>query len=45
MRRLLALLAAGHSELKRETSPLSLLVKPDASGQWRIVEELSDSRP
>lgn len=33
------------SELKKYDSPLSLLVKPSASGSWLIQEELSESRP
>jgi hypothetical protein len=33
------------SELKKYTSPLSLLVKPDARGAWLIHEELSESQP
>jgi hypothetical protein len=36
--------ASRHSELKRYTSPLSILVAPAASGGWLIVEELSESR-
>jgi hypothetical protein len=33
------------SELKKYTSPLSLLVKPDVGGTWLIYEELSESQP
>ena len=33
------------SELKKYTSPLSMLVKPDARGTWLIFEELSESQP
>jgi hypothetical protein len=33
------------SELKKYTSPLSLLVKPDTKGVWLIYEELSESQP
>lgn len=33
------------SELKKYTSPLSLLVKADARGKWLIYEELSESQP
>jgi hypothetical protein len=33
------------SELKKYTSPLSMLVKPDARGAWLIYEELSESQP
>lgn len=39
------IVATRHSELKRYASPLSLLLKPDANGQWRIAEELSESGP
>ena len=34
-----------YSELKRYTSPYNLLVGPGRSGQWQILEELSESRP
>jgi len=34
-----------YSELKRYTSPYILLVGPGQSGQWQILEELSESRP
>jgi hypothetical protein len=33
------------SELKKYTSPLSMLVKPDARGTWLIYDELSESQP
>lgn len=33
------------SDLKKYSSPISLLVAPNASGQWLIREELSESRP
>ena len=33
------------SELKKYSSPLSILVKPNADGAWLIYEELSESRP
>lgn len=33
------------SVLKQYTSPISLLVAPNASGRWLIREELSESRP
>ena len=33
------------SELKKYTSPYSLLVGPDRAGKWQIIEELSESRP
>ena len=34
-----------YSELKQYTSPYSLVVGPGRSGQWQILEELSESRP
>jgi len=34
-----------YSELKKYTSPYALLVGPNRAGQWRILEELSESRP
>ena len=34
-----------YSELKKYTSPYTLLVGPNRAGQWRILEELSESRP
>jgi len=33
------------SNLKKYSSPLSLLVAPDRSGRWLIREELSESQP
>ena len=33
------------SNLKKYSSPISLLVAPDASGQWLIREEISESQP
>lgn len=33
------------SELKQYASPMSLLIGADTSGTWRILEELSESRP
>ena len=33
------------SVLKKYRSPYSILVGPDADGNWRIFEELSESRP
>lgn len=33
------------SVMKQYSSPISLLVTPDASGRWLIREELSESRP
>jgi len=37
--------ATRFSDLKRYESPLSLLVAPNASGQWLIYEEISESQP
>ena len=34
-----------YSELKKFTSPYTLVVGPDHSGAWQIWEELSESRP
>ena len=34
-----------YSELKKHTSPYSLLVGPNRAGRWQIREELSESRP
>ena len=34
-----------YSELKKYTSPYTLLVGPGGSGRWQIVEERSESRP
>jgi len=34
-----------YSQLKQYTSPYSLVVGPGRSGQWQILEELSESRP
>jgi hypothetical protein len=33
------------SNLKKYSSPISLLVGPTSEGKWRILEELSESRP
>jgi hypothetical protein len=33
-----------YSELKQYASPVSFLVGPDASGEWRVFEESSESR-
>jgi hypothetical protein len=33
------------SELKKYSSPLSLLVGPDKEGKWLIFEEISESQP
>ena len=33
------------SDLKKYSSPLSLLVGADSNGQWLIFEEISESRP
>ncbi|MCB1786899.1 MAG: hypothetical protein KDJ33_11645 [Gammaproteobacteria bacterium] len=35
--------ARRHSNLEQHTSPLTLLVEPDAQGRWVIREELSES--
>jgi hypothetical protein len=37
--------ATRYSHLKKYSSPFSMLVAPDASGRWQIIEELSESRP
>jgi hypothetical protein len=37
--------ATRYSELKKYSSPVSLLVGPDKDGTWLIYEELSESRP
>ena len=37
--------ASRFSELKKYTSPITLLVGPSANGQWLIYEEVSESRP
>lgn len=37
--------ATRFSNLKKYSSPLSLLVGPSTDGQWGIHEELSESRP
>jgi hypothetical protein len=37
--------ASRYSELKDYTSPLELTVAPDEEGEWRIIEELSESQP
>lgn len=37
--------ASRYSELKDYTSPLKLTVAPDEKGEWRIIEELSESQP
>ncbi|WP_113962062.1 hypothetical protein [Roseimicrobium gellanilyticum] len=37
--------ATRYSELKKYSSPLSLLVGPNKDGAWLIHEELSESRP
>ena len=34
-----------YSELKKFTSPYTLVIGPDGSGVWQIREELSESRP
>jgi hypothetical protein len=37
--------ATRFSNLKKYSSPISLLVAPDSSGMWLIREELSESQP
>jgi hypothetical protein len=37
--------AMRYAELQKAVSPIELLVGPDASGSWRIFEELSESHP
>lgn len=37
--------ATRFSKLKKYSSPFSMLVKPTDGGPWRIVEEISESRP
>ena len=37
--------AVRFSELKKYSSPISLLVKPSQSGNWLIFEEISESQP
>jgi ketosteroid isomerase-like protein len=37
--------AKRHSDLKGYTSPLTLIVRKDGSGAWKIVEEESETRP
>lgn len=37
--------ATRFSELKKYSSPISILVKPGPDGRWLIYEELSESRP
>ncbi len=34
-----------YSELKKYSSPMELIVGPDASGAWKIFQELTESRP
>lgn len=34
-----------YSELKKYTTPYTLLVGPTRTGKWQILEELSESRP
>ena len=36
---------ARYSELKKYSSPYTLVVGPSASGRWQILEEHSESRP
>jgi hypothetical protein len=35
---------ARYSELKKYASPVSFLLGPDPAGEWRVFEELSESR-
>jgi hypothetical protein len=37
--------AKRYAELQKAVSPVELLVGPDAKGDWRIFEELSESHP
>ena len=37
--------ATRYSNRKKYSSPISLLVGPDAEGKWLIREEISESRP
>jgi hypothetical protein len=37
--------AMRYAEVQKAVSPVELLVGPDASGSWRIFEELSESHP
>jgi hypothetical protein len=37
--------ATRFSELKKYSSPYSLLVGPTVNGTWQILEELSESKP
>ena len=37
--------ASRYSERKDYTSPLKITVAPDREGNWRIIEELSESQP
>jgi hypothetical protein len=37
--------ATRYSELKKYSSPISLLVGPSDDGKWLIFKELSESRP
>ena len=34
-----------YSQLKKYTSPMSLLVGPDQNGKWAVLEEQSESVP
>jgi hypothetical protein len=36
--------ASRYPNLKNYESPISILVRPDKSGEWRITEELTESR-
>lgn len=37
--------ATRYSELKQYSSPFVLIIGPDASGEWKVLEEHSESRP
>lgn len=37
--------ATRYSDLKKYSSPISLLVGPAADGKWQILEEITQSRP
>lgn len=37
--------ASRFSNLKKYSSPISLLIAPDESGRWLIFEEISESQP
>lgn len=37
--------ATRFSDLKKYSSPISLLLAPDSAGHWQVKEELSESQP